>query len=352
LISETIVKKLGLITKPHKKPYHLGWIHNDNQLQVNKQCVLKFAINSQFIDEVELEVVPLDICGIVLGSPYLYDRKAIFYREDNKYQLTKYGKEYVVRAHQKKLNLSLINLGQMKIIVNVSKRYLLMVVKAKDTVGIDTFKDCDTKLKDDLVRIVSNYDEIFQVPKVLPPKRQVEHEIQLQQDVPLPNIGMYRLSVLENSEIKKQVQELVEQGVIIPSASPCGSPIILVPKKDGTWCMCVEFQALNKIMVKNRYPLPRIDDLLDQLKHAVYFTKLDLRSGYHQIRVVEQDICKTAFKTKQRLFEWLVMPFGLTNAPATFMWVMNDVFRPFIDEFVIVYLNDILIFRRTREEHV
>jgi len=120
----------------------------------------------------------------------------------------------------------------------------------------------------------------------------------LQQDVPLPNIGMYMLLVLENVEIKKQVQELVEQGVIKPSASPCGSSIILVPKKYSTWCMCVDFLSLNKITVKNRYPFPRIDDLLDQLKHAVYFPKLDLRSGYHQIRVVEQDIWKAAFKTK------------------------------------------------------
>jgi hypothetical protein len=174
----------------------------------------------------------------------------------------------------------------------------------------------------------------------------------LQQDIPLPNIGMYRLSVLENAEIKKLVQEMVEQGVIRPSASPCGSPIILVPKKDGTWRMCVDFRALNKITIKNRYPLPHIDDLLDQLKHVVYFTKLDLKSGYHQIKVAEQDIWKTAFKTKQGLFKWLVMPFGLTNAFATFMRVMNDVFGPFIYEFVIVYLDDIIIFSRTREEHV
>jgi hypothetical protein len=178
------------------------------------------------------------------------------------------------------------------------------------------------------------------------------HEINLQQDAPLPNIGMYMLSALENAEIKKQVQELLKKGFIRPSTSPCGSPIILVRKKDGSWRMCIDYQALNKITIKNRYPLPRIDDLLDQLKEAVYFSKLDLHSGYHQVRVAEQDAWKTAFKTKQGLYEWLVMPFGLTNAPATFMRLMNDVLRPFLDDFVIVYLDDILIFSKTWEEHL
>ena len=149
---------------------------------------------------------------------------------------------------------------------------------------------------------------------------------------------------MQNEEIKKQVQELIEKGVIHPSTSPCGSPIVLVLKKDGSWRMCIDYRALNKITIKNRYPLPRIDDLLDQLKHATYFTKLDLHSGYHQIRVAEHDAWKIAFKTKQGLYEWLVMPFGLCNAPATFMRVMNDVFRSFIDDFVIIYLDDILVF--------
>ena len=352
LISEEVVKKLGLKTKPHPKPYHLDWVCDDAKLQVTKTCTFRFAITDKFIDEVELDVVPLDICGVVLGSPYLYDRKAIFYREENKYLLVKDGIEFIIRAHREKNNLSLVTAGQMKRLVNSSKSFVLMVVKAKEKENEMAFETCDLKHKDELVKIVSHFDDVFQDPQGLPPKRGVQHEIQLLQDAPLPNIKMYRLSVVENEEIKRQVMELLAQGIIRPSTSPCGSPIILVPKKDGTWRMCVDFRALNKITIKNRYPLPRIDDLLDQLRNAIYFTKLDLRSGYHQVRIAEGDVWKTAFKMKQGLFEWLVMPFGLCNAPATFMRVMNEIFRPFIDNFVIVYLDDILIFSKSWDEHV
>lgn len=157
---------------------------------------------------------------------------------------------------------------------------------------------------------------------------------------------------MEDAQIKIQIQDFLEKGVIKPYTSPCGSLIVLVPKKYGTWCMCVDLRAQNKITVKNRYTLPRIDDLLDQLKYVIYFTKLDLRSGYHHIRIVEGDTWKTTLKTKQYLFESLVIPFGLCNSPTTFMRVMNDVLRNFLDDFVIVYLDEILIFIKSREEHV
>lgn len=322
------------------------------QLQVTRKCKLKFSITAKFIYELELDVVPLDIRGIVLGSPYLYDRKDIFHRHEKKYHLFKNGVEYIVRAHSKKTNLSLINAGQMKRLVNSSKNCVLLMIKPKNDVDNEAFKGCDSNLKSKLVDIVNQYDEMFQEPKGLPPKRGIQHKIQLQQDCPLPNIGMYTMSMMESAKINMQIQDLLNKGIIRPSFLPCGSSIFLVPKMDGTWHLCVDFCALNKIMVNNRYPLSRIDDLLDQLKGAKDFTKRELRSGYHQIRIAEGDIWKTTFKTKQGLFEWLVISFGLCNAPSTFMCVMNDELRLFLDEFFIVYLDDILIFIKSYDEHV
>jgi hypothetical protein len=154
-------------------------------------------------------------------------------------------------------------------------------------------------LKYDLYEVVNQYDEMFKEIKAFPLKRGIQHEIQLQQDCLLPNIGMYMMSVMENDKVKKQIQELLDKGVIMPITSPCGSPIVLVPKKYGTWHTCVYFRALNKITVKNRYFVPRIDDFLDQLKDVNYFTKLYLRSGYHQIRTIEGDTWKTTFKKRK-----------------------------------------------------
>ncbi|GKA10733.1 putative nucleotidyltransferase, ribonuclease H [Tanacetum coccineum] len=155
-----------------------------------------------------------------------------------------------------------------------------------------------------------------------------------------------------NPELSGQLKELQDKGFIRPSLSPWGVPVWFVKKKDGSFRMCIDYRELNKLTVKNRYPLPRIDDLFDQLQGSQFFSKINLRSGYHQLRVHEDDIPKTAFRTRYGHFEFTVMPFGLTNAPAVFMDLMNRVCMPYLDKFVIVFIDDILIYPETQKEHV
>ena len=161
----------------------------------------------------------------------------------------------------------------------------------------------------------------------------------------------YRMTPLELKELKTQLEELLNKGFICPSTSPWEALVLFVKKKDDTLRLCIDYRKLNRVTMKNKYPLPRIDDLFDQLNDAKYFSKIDLRTGYHQLRIREEDVPKTTFRMRYGHYEFIVMPFGLTNAPATFMDLMNKVFRAYLDLFVIVFVDDILIYSRSLEEH-
>jgi hypothetical protein len=202
------------------------------------------------------------------------------------------------------------------------------------------------------VRTVSEFPDVFpeELPG-MPPDREIEFVIELVPGTPPIFKRPYRMSANQLAELKEQLQELLDKGYIRPSASPWGAPIIFVPKKDGTRKMCVDYHSRNEVTIKNKYPLPRIDDLFDQLKGACVFLKIDLRSGYHQLKIRASDIPKTAFITRYGLYEYTVMSFELTNAPAYFMYLMNKVFIEYLDKFVVVFIDDILIFSKNEEEH-
>ena len=201
----------------------------------------------------------------------------------------------------------------------------------------------------------AEYTDVFEErnSQQLPPRRpNVDHEIPL-----IPNAKpvygpIYNLSETELKALKEYIDKMLERGFIRPSKSPFGSPVLFVKKPDGSLRLCVDYRKLNNITVKNRYPLPLISELFDRIKNAKYFTRLDMQEAYHQIRIALGDEWKTAFRTRYGHFEYLVMPFGLTNAPASFQAYANDCLRDFLDLFCVVYLDDVLVFSNTYDEHV
>jgi len=354
VLSDEVVQKLQLKTERHPKPYKLSWLSKGSQVKLDRRCLVSFFVGKKYFDNAWCDVVFMDACHILLGRPWQYDRSVVHDGRKNTYYLSIKGKKIVLAPRRDGANPTPVAdntnlLSMSRFLIEVEREDRVYALLLCGNSAIYETPELPLEVQQMLAEFSDLMPEDF--PPRLPPMLDIQHQIDLIPGSIMPNRPTYRLSPKEAEELQRQVVELLERGYVRESMSPCAVPALLVPKKDGLWRMCVDSKAINRITEKYRFPIPCLDDMLDQLSGSRVFSKIDLKSGYHQIRIRPRDEWKTAFKMQHGLYEWMVMPFGLSNTPSTFMRFMHQVLRPFMGKFIVVYFDDILIYSPTWTSH-
>ncbi|CAL9733436.1 unnamed protein product [Monosporozyma servazzii] len=330
-IQESLVRRLNITTKKLATTARIQGLWSE-PMMINSYCILKFKINSiEYLTKAL--IIPNNMSSIlVLGVPFIkqYPSPLLEYLD-------------VIKTNQD-APTQIVPWRNIKKQVrnNTADTYLCWVTTSDKPIESTTPELIETEFADVVVD---------KLPPVNNTTSTIEHEINLKPGSAATYQRPYRLSESQREELNQELRTLIAENRIVPSDSPFAAPVIFVKKKDGSKRLCVDYRQLNEITIKARYPLPIIDDLFDSLKDAKIFSKLDLISGYHQVPISPRDRSKTAFVTPRGQYEWNVMPFGLTNAPATFQRLMNHVLRDFLNEFCVVYLDDILIYSKSEEDH-
>eukprot|EP00253_Pinus_taeda_P017231 PITA_17231 len=343
-VNPKVVERCNLQSAKFKNPWLVQLATGAKRQVTAKINDCSFTIADQPITA-DLNILPLGSYDILIGMDWLEKHwslvdcktKVIYYRDQQ-------GNSKEMQGIRRPVQVRPITANQLvKCVRKGCQVYAIQV-------GYVNSKDKSASLNN--IPVIQEFTDVFpeEIPG-LPPRRNIDFTIELVPGAAPVSRAPYRMSVPELTELKMQLQELLDKNYIRPSVSPWGAPVLFVRKKDGTLRMCIDYRQLNKLTIKNKYPLPRIDELFDQVKGTTVFSKIDLRSGYHNIRIKDEDIAKTAFRTRYGHYEFVVFPFGLTNAPATFMCLMNGIFHPYLDQFVLIFIDDILIYSRTIEEH-
>lgn len=346
------VEEHGIVLQETSRPVHLA----DGTIVVaTHQCTLTIWIQN-FKTTVTCLVISLDRkFSVILGDNWLEQHKAKLDFSSKTLQVYKKGKLLSLFPRENEetedanpQGFTLLSNVQVNRALKRGYRHFMINVIDDGVTPVPIVPSTSPKV----AALLEKYKIVFRENNGLPPERNIGHTIRTEPGAKPPFRPMYRLSPLELAEVERQVKALLAEGLIEPSSSPYGAPILFVNKPDGSLRLCLDYRKLNSLTEKNRYPLPRIDQLMDQLRSAKVFSSMDLQSGYHQIRISPEDVPKTAFRTPFGHYQFKVLSFGLTNAPATFQNVMNDIFREQLGKFVLVYIDDIVIFSSSPEEHL